>query len=413
MLPILSHHTPVAALFPVGASGDPANWFRTSLYSNDFDSTLAAALSSAYADDYVLVVDTATLDLTSTPKVMFPSGSSESVAEVIFDGAGSIFYWPSGATFDIAGPAIGNRTLRLNVPGVTIPTINVIANDSAEIVGDVYIEGIGGSQQPISDVSVHWAVEHLHLVNLNASNVFASGANGDATEYGTSGDSPTAVYGNHGVNGTDADFSMPATGGTDGDSAEGSESGSAGGSGTMGNNRAVEHIYLNGCLIGSLYARNSNGSAGGNGGSGQMVYGGNGGNGGNGSENYPDGAPGGNGGSASATGNGGNGGSGGDAYQYDCYTHGTGSPSQVNAYYGIAYGGSGGAGGSKGLAVGGASGSGGAPYGEGNPGPSGSAGSSSSTGQDGTSGTSGANCTRILDDPDNKITFGANNNTSD
>lgn len=391
------------ARMPTAAGGgpDPLNWFRTSLHSNDFDTTLAAALASEHADDYVLIIDTALTSITGGGKDLFISGSSAATAEIRMESPGSILIW-NNAPLNVAGPSAGERVLRLDI-NYSVPTVSIVPNQGAEIVNNVRIEGTGEAKQELTEIICAWQVQHLHLTHLDALVVHAEGDPVGST--GDSGASASSVYGNAGSAGSDADgFSVAGTG-MAGESVSTSESGASGNAGVNGNSRAVEQIYLNGCLIDSLFAYNSPGSSGGSGGNAASAYGGNGGNGGNGSEAYPDGGNGGNGGDATVSGSGGSGGAGGNAYTHDCYTHGQGAHSTVSYYYKTGSGGSGGAGGSAGNAYPGNGGSGGNPGTGGISGTSGASGASTNTSTAGSNGASGSSSVRLLSDPSNKITF--------
>jgi hypothetical protein len=395
-----------------GGGGEPLNWFRTSLNSDDFDATLAAALASEHADDYVLVVDSINAGINNVDKDLFISGSAAATAELRMEAPGSITTWGNGK-LNIAGPASGERTLSLDMD-ITIPVVAIVANQGSEIVGTVRIEGVGETKQAISNIEAAWQTEELHLTHLNVTNVFADGSEGDGESGETGANGGDIINGAAGSNGTNGDYnSTPATNGADGESVSTSSHGSAGGAGSAGGNRAVQDIYLNGCLIDTLRARNSNGGTGGSGGQGQSCFGGAGGVGGDSFYygDYPTPGNGGNGGNGTCSSNGGAGGSGGNANQTVCTTHGQGSPSTVSAYYKTASGGSGGIGGSKGVGTGGAGGAAGNGYDDESPpgvistGNPGTTGTGSSTGTNGANGTAGSNYVRALSDPNNKITF--------
>jgi hypothetical protein len=384
-----------------GGGADPLNWFRTSLHDNNFDTTLTAALASEYADDYVLVIDTNNISILAGDKDLFVSGSTEATAEIRIESPGSILIW-NNAKLNIAGPAVGTRTLSLDV-NYTIPTVAIVANQSAENVGTVYIEGIGGSKQTIADIEAAWQTEELHLTHLDLGNVYAQGVAGASV--GESGTSVDSVYGSNGSNGSHADEFSAAGNGGNGDSATVDDDATSGGTGDNGISRAVEHIYLNGCIINNLYAYNGPGAAGGTGGNAGSAYGGNGGNGGDGSANYPNGGNGGNGGDAYCYSNSGGGGNGGNAYVHDCYTHGQGAHSTVTSYYKTGAGGAGGAAGATGTAVAGTGGSGGGFVEGGSAGSAGANGTVYTNFITGSSGSAGNSSVRLLDDPNNKITF--------
>lgn len=396
----------------VGPTPDPANWFRTSLHSDDFDTTLAAAKASAYKDDYVLVVDTASLGIPSSSRELFDGDSSVATAAIITDGTGSVS--SIGGSFIVKGPTNGNRTVQFNLPSITVPVVELQLNSSSQVIKDLHIEGIGNSQQNISDIETRnaWELEDLHLVNLNVSNVFADGSTGDG-QAGDSGTSYGIIYGNSGADGADGTYSISAGNGGDGDSISTSQHGDNGASGYSGGHRAVENIYLNGCTISYLHARNANGGAAGNGGDGESAHGGNGGSGGDSMYygEYPAPGNGGNGGNGTANSNGGNGGNGGNADQTTCTTFGQGAPSTVTFYYKTAYGGGAGSGGSKGTGYGGTGGGGGVGYDDESPpgivsyGSAGNYGYGYSNGTNGSAGSTGSNFVRVLHDPNNKITF--------
>lgn len=385
-----------------GVAPDPANWFRTSLHNNDFDTTLTAALTSEHADDYVLVIDTVNLGMTGGGKTLFPSYETVATAEIRMESPGSISTW-NNAPLNIAGPVNGERILRLNLD-YSIPTVSIVPNNGTEIVGTVRIEGTGETKQEFTEIICAWQVQYLHLTHLDTLYVYAHGdLAGSAGDNGASGSS---VYGNNGSAGADAvDSSFPAGNGTAGESVSTSNSGASGSAGANGNSRAVEQIYLNGCIINSLFAYNSPGSAGGVGGDAGYAYGGNGGAGGNGSTEYPDGGDGGNGGDAAVSGVGGSGGSGGNAYSHSCYTHGQGAHSTVTYYYKTGTGGLGGVGGSAGSAYPGSGGAGGNPAPGGLSGISGTSGTSTNTSTAGSNGANGSSSVRLLSDNQNKITF--------
>lgn len=385
----------------VGPTPDPANWFRTSLHDDNFDTTLTAALASEYADDYVLVIDTNNISILAGDKDLFVSGSTEATAEIRMDSPGSILTW-NNAKLNIAGPAIGTRTLSLDV-NYTIPTVAIVANQGAENVGTVYIEGIGGSKQTITEIEAAWQTEELHLTHLDLGYVHAQGVAGASV--GESGTSVDSVYGSNGATGSHADEWSAAGNGGNGGSAAVYDDATNGGTGDNGISRAVEHIYLNGCIINYLYAYNGPGAAGGTGGNAGSAYGGNGGNGGDGSANYPNGGNGGNGGDATCNSNSGGGGQGGNAYVHDCYTHGQGAHSTVTYYYKTGAGGAGGSAGAMGSAVAGTGGYTGGFAEGGSAGSAGANGSAYSNFITGSSGSAGNSSVRLLDDPNNKITF--------
>jgi hypothetical protein len=393
-----------------GGGVDPLNWFRTSLHSDDFDTTLVAAKNSAYKDDYVLVVDTASLSIPSYVRELFDGDSSEATAAIIIADSGSVSSF--GGSLIVKGPTDGNRTVQFNLPSITVPVVELQLNGSSQVIKDLHIEGIGNTQQNITDIETRnaWELEDLHLVNLNVANVYADGSTGDGAA-GDSGTSYGIIYGNSGADGTDGTFSSSAYNGGNGDSISTSQHGGNGNSGNSGGHRAVENIYLNGCTIYQLYARNANGGGGGNGGDGESAHGGNGGAGGDSRSDgdYPTPGDGGAGGDGTANSNGGNGGSGGNADQTTCTTFGQGAPSTVTFYHKTAYGGGPGSGGYKGTGYGGNGGVGGIAYdAELNQtayGSAGSNGTGSSTGSNGSAGSAGSNFVRVLHDPNNKITF--------
>lgn len=398
----------------VGPTPDPANWFRTSLYSSDVGTTINAAKASIYKDDYVIVIDDSAGTSSYVSKELFDDTSAEATAKFLLVEGGVLANQLTPLV--IKGPSGGNRTVQFDLGDAQVGTIEVLPSFSTEVLHEVHIEGVGASQQYVSTVETRnaLALEHLYLVKLQVGGyVYADGAAGD----GAAGDSGSSggniIDGTAGTNGTNGDYSNPATNGTDGESVSTDSSGGTGNSGENGSLHAVRNIYLNGCSIENLSARNSNGGAGGEGGTGQSCWGGAGGSGGDSIyySDYPSPGNGGNGGNGTCSSNGGSGGNGGAANQTVCTTHGQGAPSTVTYYYKTAYGGAGGSGGSKGMGTGGAGGAAGNGYDDESPpgvvstGNPGTAGTGSSTGTNGSNGTAGANYVRALSDPNNKITF--------
>jgi hypothetical protein len=397
-----------------GPTPDPANWFRTSLYSSDVATTLNAAKASIYKDDYVIVIDDTAGTSPNTSKELFDDTSAEATAKFLQVEGGML--QAQLTPLVIKGPTGGNRTVQFDLGNSQVGTIEVLPSFSTEILHQVHIEGVGATQQVVATVETRGALalEHLYLVKLQVTgDVYADGGagNGAAGDSGSSGGD--IIYGAAGTNGTNGNYSEPATNGTDGESVSTDSSGSTGNSGENGSLHAVRNIYLNGCSVATLHSQNSNGGNGGEGGAGQSCHGGAGGAGGDSIyySDYPSPGNGGNGGNGTCSSNGGAGGQGGAANQTVCTTHGQGSPSTVTYYYKTASGGSGGIGGSKGVGTGGAGGAAGNGYDDESPpgiistGNPGTAGTGSSTGTNGANGTAGSNYVRALSDPNNKITF--------
>lgn len=407
MFPIIFSPTPVAALFSSAGTGS-ANVFRTSEYGN-LSGAIAAAAASAYADDYVVLVDT-NLDLGAEGDVFpFPSDSLGSQqAEFQLDPAAVT----SGSPVFMVASGAPVRELKLNLPSVYS---DVYLSGGAS-VSEIHVTGSGETPQLLGGLyltdpsTVPLLVSKLYLTNLDVGTVDIRGADGGPGADGAGGNSADGEPGSAGANG---DAATPAGDGGSGDSGGNGGSGEDGEAGLPGGD-SIEYLYLDGCTLGDLLVRNGLGGNGGNGGDGGSANGGSGGNGGSagwGNYTYPNGGNGGSGGAGGIGGSGGNGGAAGSPGTLATYLVGTGAPSTVVSYDSGAYWGSPGSGGLGGDASAGIGAGGGDTWYDengavGSPGAAGSSGSTGTSGSPGNSGTPGdVSVSRTLVDPDGKITF--------